>query len=250
MLVYRVNFILWRVRTVLQFLMVYFVWWTVFQSQTQIFGYTEQAMLTYIVVSALVRAIILSSRVMDVGGQINEGNVVNFLIKPLDFIWFYFIRDLSDKALNISFVIFEIAAIIFLLQPNIMFQTDLLTLSLFVLAVLLGIILYFALSFTFGLLAFWLENIWGIYFLFFMLIEALGGALFPIDILPKTVANIVLLTPFPYLLYFPAKIYLGQLNYTQLISGFAILIFWVLIFWVLMKTTLKAGLKTYTAVGH
>ena len=207
-------------------------------------------MLTYIVVSALVRATVLSSRVMDVGGQINEGNVVNFLIKPLDFIWFYFIRDLSDKALNISFVIFETAAIIFLLQPNILLQTDILTLSLFVLAVFLGIILYFNLSFTFGLLAFWLENIWGIYFLFFMLVEALGGALFPIDILPDVVAKILLLTPFPYLLYFPAKVYLGQLNYTQLIFGFAILIFWVVMSWALMKITLKAGLKTYTAVGH
>ena len=250
MLIYRLNFVLWRFRTVLQLILVYFIWWTVFQTQKSVFGYTEVTILTYVLVSALARATILSSRIMDIGGHISEGGIVNFLVKPQGITGFYFARDLADKLLNISFVFIELIIIYFLLKPEIIIQTNFNILLQFILSIVLAVILYFALSFTFGLLAFWLENIWGIYFLFFMSVEALGGGLFPIDILPEKIANFLLLTPFPYLLYFPAKVYSGSLSSGQLTSGFSILIFWTILSWILMKKVLNAGLRTYTAVGH
>ena len=250
MLVYRLNFTLWRFRTVLQLLMVYFIWWTVFQTENQVFGYTESTILTYVLITALVRAIVLSSRIMDIGGHINEGGIVNFLVKPQGIIEFYFARDLADKALNISFVILELLLIYFLLKPEIIIQTNFIVILQFLLSIFLAIILYFSLSLAFGLLAFWLENIWGIYFIFFMIIEAFGGGLFPIDILPSPAAEMLLLTPFPYLLYFPAKVYMGVLTTGELLTGFSIFIFWVFAGWILMKKVLNAGLRTYTAVGH
>jgi len=250
MLVYRLNFILWRFRTVLQLFLVFFVWWSVFQNQKEVFGYTEESILTYVLAAALVRAIVLSSRIMDIAGHINEGGVVNFLVKPVDFIGFYFTRDLADKFLNISFVIAELSLVIFILKPPLILQKNLTTLSLFLISIILAVFLYFSLSFMFGLLAFWLENIWGIYFLFFMIIEAFGGGLFPIDILPSPFAQILLLTPFPYLLYFPAKIYMGVLSNFELLAGFSVLSLWVFVGWFLMKKVLDTGLKTYTAVGH
>lgn len=249
-LVYRLNFTLWRVRSVLQLLLVYFIWWTVFQNQTQVFGYTQMTILTYIMVSAIIRAITLSSRVIDVAGQINEGNIANFLVKPLSFIGYFFVRDMSDKLLNISFVVAEIMALIYFLKPPIFLQTDIPTLGFFIWAALLALLLYFLLAFVVGLLAFWLENAWGPYFLLLMFIEGLGGGLFPIDILPKVFAQALLLTPFPYLIYFPAKVYLGSLDPTQLLQGFTILIFWVGFLWLVLLKILQAGLKKYTAVGY
>jgi ABC-2 type transport system permease protein len=249
-LVYRLNFTLWRVRSLLQLLLVYFIWWTVFQTSNSVFGYTEKSIITYILASAVIRAIILSSRVMDIGGQINEGNIVNFLLKPLDFIKYYFARDIADKLMNISFVLVEVLLIVTFLGSQVTIQLNPIILLLFILAVMLGLVLYFSLAFTLGLLAFWLENIWGTYFLLAMFIESLGGGIFPIDVLPKSVANLILLTPFPYLIYFPAKIYIGGLGNDQILRGFVILIFWVIILWIIMKKTLSAGLKTYTAVGH
>lgn len=249
-LVYRLNFTLWRVRSVLQLLVIYFVWWTVFQSQSQVFGYTENLMLTYVMVAALIRAIVLSTRVLDVAGHINQGDFVNFLIKPLGIISFYFSRDLADKLLNISFVIFEIALLIFLLKPPITFQKDFLILSLFVTAALLGLLLYFFIAFVVGLLAFWYENAWGPFFLLTIFLEGFGGGLFPIDILPKTISSILLLTPFPYLIYFPSKLYLGTFGINEILQGFSVLIFWVVFMYILTLKILQAGLRYYSAVGH
>lgn len=248
--VYRLNFTLWRVRTVLQLLLVYFIWWTIFSSTDQAFGYTQSTILTYILVVSLIRAIVLSSRAMEVANQINDGSIVNFLVRPLGFIKYYLTSDIADKLLNICFVIVEISIIIILLKPEIILQTDLSILIPFLIASILAVILYFSLSLMISMSAFWVENAWGAQFFLFIFLEGFAGGLFPIDILPQSISQILLLTPFPYLLYFPAKLYLGDLNFTQITQGFMILSFWVVTLWFLMMKVLKLGLKQYTAVGH
>lgn len=247
---YRLNFALWRVRSVIQLLLVYFIWWTIFQNQSQVFGYTQSTILTYVLLTAVLRAIVLSSRTTDLMNQINEGAIVNFLVKPLGVIKYYFSRDVADKLLNISFLIVEIVLIIWILRPPIMFQSDPITILLFFIACLLAVILNFAVGFIISTLSFWVENSWGPLFLLMILLEGLGGGLFPIDILPTNVYNFLMLTPFPYLLYFPAKIYIGGLPTTQIISGFVVLTFWVIIFWIMMRILLRKGLRRYTAVGN
>lgn len=249
-LIYRLNFALWRVRSVLQFLLVYFIWWTVFESHASIFGYTQASILTYIMVAALIRAIILSSRAIDVAGQISEGTVNNFLVKPLGFIQYYFSRDVADKLLNISFVIVELILLVALLKPPLLLQQDPTVLTLFVFSLSLGLLLYFAIAFMIGMLAFWVENAWGPLFLVMILLEGFGGGLFPIDILPTNLASILLATPFPYFIYFPARIYLGTLPTMEIIKGFIILSIWVGVSWYLMMKILKAGLKKYAAFGY
>lgn len=248
--VYRLNFVLWRVRSALQLLLVYFIWWAVFQSQIEVFGYTKNLILTYILVAALIRAIVLSSRATDVSNQINDGSIVNFLVKPLGFIKYYLVRDLADKLLNISFVIVEISLLIYLLKPQIILQTDPLILIIFLLAATLGIIVYFCISFIISLTAFWVENSWGPLFLLMIFLEGFGGGLFPIDILPRGIFNLLMLTPFPYLIYFPSKLYLGTMNSNEIILGFLILSFWVLMLVFLMNWVLKKGLRFYTAQGN
>lgn len=249
-LVYRLNFVLWRVRSVLQLLLSYFIWWTIFHSQTQIFNYTQTGILTYIMVASLIRAVILSSRAVDVAGQINEGSIANFLVKPLGVIGYYFAQDLSDKLLNMAFVILELILLISLLKPPLIFQTDPIVLIFFSAATLLGLLLYFAIAFIIGMLSFWIENAWAPLFLITIILEGFGGGLFPIDIFPKSIANILLLTPFPYLIYFPAKIYLGTLPLGEILKGFIILSLWLVGSWYLMVQILKMGLKKYTAFGY
>lgn len=246
---YRLNFALWRVRLILGLLMTYFVWWTVFKTQKQIFGYTEGAILSYILVAAVMRAIIISSRVMDVAGQIAQGDVVNFLVKPLNFIRYYFYRDIADKLLNILFVVFETILLIWLFRPPIIIQTNPATLMLCLLSVVLGLILFFTITFTVGMFAFWMEDAWAPFMLLYIFLESLGGGLFPIDILPKAVSTILLLTPFPYLLYFPTKVYLGTLTSVELLTGFSILTFWVIFLWYLMLKVYRAGLRHYSSFG-
>lgn len=234
----------------MQLFLVYFIWWTVFQSQEQVFGYTKGSILTYVLVAALIRAIVLSTRVTDMMNQINDGSIVNFLVKPLGFIRYYLARDLADKLFNILFYIVEISFIILLLKPKIIIQTNLSVLALFLLATLGGLIVYFCVSFIISLLSFWVENSWGPLFLLTIFLEGFGGGLFPIDILPRGLFNFLMITPFPYLIYFPSKLYLGVMSIQEISFGFLMLSVWILSLWFLMKWLIMAGLRHYTAIGY
>lgn len=249
-LIYRLSFTLWRVRTVLQLLLTYFIWWTVFQSQKEVFGYTTSSMLTYILIAAFSRATILSTRVTDLINQINDGSVVNFLIKPLGFIRYYLARDIADKLFNILFYIVEVSLLVFILKPPIIIQNNIFILLLFITAIIGGLIIYFCINFIISLTSFWTENSWGPLFLMSILLEGIGGGLFPIDILPKGIFNILMITPFPYLIYFPAKIYLGTLSFTQMMYGFLIMLVWIVALLFLTRLILKAGFRHFSAVGN
>lgn len=249
-LIYRVQFILWRFRTIMQLLLVYFIWWSVFQNQQKVFGYTTASIVTYILIAALLRAIVLGTRVTDLIDKINSGDVANFLIKPIGFIRFYLTREVADKLFNIIFFIAEVSLLIFLLKPPVIFQTEFTKLLFFSLAIAGGLIINFCLNFIISLTAFWVENSWGPIFLMSILLESLGGGLFPIDILPKALFNILMLTPFPYLIYFPAKLYLGGMSSAEIVFGFSIIFTWSIILIFLTKIILNAGFRHFSAVGN
>lgn len=249
-LTYRLNFALWRIRNVMQLLLVYFIWWTVFKSQNQLFGYTISTILTYVLVAVLLRAVVLSTKVTDMIDSINSGSIVNFLVKPLGFIRYFLARDTADKLFNISFYIIEVSLFFLILKPPIIIQTNFQILIIFLLAVLGALIIYFCLNFIISLTAFWVENSWGPLFLMAIILEAFGGGLFPIDIFPKTLFKFLMLTPFPYLIYFPAKVYLGALNTGELFNGFGMIIIWSIVLFTFMKLMIRVGFRQYSAAGN
>lgn len=250
--VYRLNFVMWRVRVVLQLLVTYFLWLAIFSQKSEdiIFGYSESRILTYILMGAFLSAIIYSTRTLDVGDQINRGDLSNFLIRPINYFFYKISQDVSDKLLNILFAAFELIVIFVILRPSFIFQTSGVTLAFFSVAVILATALFFLISFLLGSIGFWSPEVWGPRYLFFVVNSFLAGGLFPLDILPKTLFTMLQFTPFPYLLYFPLKIYLGSLTTMQILSGLAISFLWVVIMYFLVKIIWQKGLSLYEAVGR
>ncbi|MBL7036430.1 ABC-2 family transporter protein, partial [Candidatus Microgenomates bacterium] len=110
---YKLNFIMWRVRNILQILIFFFLWSAVFEgSEVEVFGYTEDKILTYGFVLILIRAIALSSRSVDIAGQISNGELSNLILKPINYFKYWITRDLSSKFLNMIFAAFEIVILI------------------------------------------------------------------------------------------------------------------------------------------
>lgn len=252
--VYRLNFLVWRLRSFISFAMIYFFWWAIFSGQEQIFSWQENQILTYILGVAFVRSIIFSSRTIDVGGEINQGNLTNYLLKPLSFLKFWFSRDLADKILNIIFTIFELTIFILILRPVIFWQANILYLILFILSLILATLLYFYINFFLGAIAFWTpeswSGIWAPRFVFTVILEFFAGIIFPLDILPKPIFNFLQLTPFPYFIYFPLKIYLGKITSLEILWGLVVCLFWIGAWSLIIDKMWRAGLKIYGAEGR
>lgn len=250
---YRLNFYLWRFRQVLSFLIIYFFYFALFAGGGY-FGYTKEKMITYILGISLLRALVMSSRTIDLGSIIADGNLANYLIRPLSFFKYWFARDAADKLLNLGFSIVELTILFFILKPQIFIQNNLLLIALLLIAIVMSVLLYFFINVLLGIVAFWTPDSWsGVWaprFLFFIMMEFFSGTLFPLDFLPKNIFFLFSLTPFPYLVYFPLQIYLGNASYPQIFQGFTIFIFWTIFLYLIVRKTWGAGLKIFSAEGR
>lgn len=247
---YRLNFVMWRFRVVLQLLTMFFLWSAVIPKGANLFGYSQAEMLTYILGTSLITSIVLATRTTEIGDQINNGELSNFLIKPISYMKYWFARDLGDKAMNLTFSVIEISILIIIFKPLLVIQENPTFLSLTLLAALISMCMYFFFNFLLGLFGFWSNEIWGPRFIFWILINFFAGSLFPLDILPKPIFQVLEFLPFTYLLYFPLKIYLGQLNTFQIVQGLIVSLIWTGILLIFCKIAWTRGLKLYGAEGR
>jgi ABC-2 type transport system permease protein len=200
----------------------------------------------------IVRALVLSARAMDVSNDISQGDLSNYLLKPISYFKYWFTRDISSKALNLIFAAVEFTGLFIILRPPFFFQGNPLTLLIFLVSIILAILIYFLLLFLISSIPFWAPEIgWGSHFLVtVVIIEALSGSLFPINILPGVLQSIVLATPFPYLIYFPVEVYLGNITGAALIGGLMVATAWCGVLWFSLNFIWQKGLKAYQAFGR
>jgi len=249
--VYRLNFLLWQFRNVVSFLALFFFWQAVYSGRQEIFGYQREQMLSYIVGVSVLRGIVFGSRTADLAGMIRSGDLVNrFLLRPWSIVKAFFCRDLAAKFLDIIFITLEIYLISRLMRVELFLPKSWGMIILFVIACLLSTLLYFFISFLLSTIAFWVDNVWAPRWLFgIIFLEFMSGAFFPLDVLPSFVLKIINLTPFPYLIYFPLKIGLGQLAFGKIASVLMIMVFWLILAVLLTGSVWRKGLKSYSAYG-
>lgn len=248
-LTYRLNFVMWRLRVSIELLTRYFLWLAIIPGNTRFLSYDQSQMLTYVIGTSLVEAVVLSTRTADIAQDINNGNLSNFLIKPINYFTYWFSRDIGDKLMNILFLFFELTLFFLILKPPFFIQTDLSLLLLFLIATIIAIFMHFLIGFLLSLIGFWSPETWGPRFVFYIVLMFFAGWTFPLDILPKAIFNVLQYFPFGYLLYFPVKIYLGNLQITEIYRGLFISFTWTIIIYFLTITVWQKGLKSYTAYG-
>lgn len=249
-LTYRLNLVMWRLRTNLSLLALYFLWFAIIPKDAIIFGYSQSLMLTYILGTAIMSAVVLSNRSYAIGDEINQGNLSNFLIRPINYFLYWFSKDIGDKAMNIAFFAVELSILFLILKPPFFMQTNLNLIGLSMVSIVFSVLMYFLINVLLGFIGFWSPETWAPRFIFWVLLGFLAGSYFPLDILPTTIFEFFKLLPFSYLIYFPLKIYLGQLTHFELIEGLVIEIAWIIVLYFVSKLVWEKGLKIYTAYGR
>lgn len=250
--VYRLNFVLWRLRNVLRILMIFFLWNSIFSQNKIAFGYTREQMMAYVFLVLVVNTFVIAAPSNDnIGGEIGNGDLSNYLLKPVNYLFYWLTRDWASKLLNILFAVAEIGILFLFFRPELNFTSSPLILLLGVLACILASLIYFMITKLAVMVSFWMpENTWGLMFLFLVFFEILSGTLFPLNVLPSTGFNLLKFTPFPYMVYFPIQILIGKFSVGE---SFQILLFsllWLVVGYFFVKKMFKSGLKIYSASGR
>lgn len=246
---YRLSFILWRLRNVFNLIFIYFLWTSVFTNRLSVFSYTQEKLVTYILIINLLSSLVLLTRTADVAADILSGDIMNYFLKPFSFFKFIISKEFADKLLNLFFTIIEIFILFLILKPHLFIQTNPNSYLLFFISLVIGGIISFFISLNISFIAFWSNEIWAPRWIYSILTWFLAGSFFPLDILPQSIYNILLLTPFPYLIFLPSKLFLDEFT-IKLIVPIAISIMWCFILFFLTKKMWEKGIKNYSAYGR
>jgi len=248
-LAYPLSFAIWRFRQVLATFASVTVWLAIFQDNQQAFGYTRDSMISYIFLIGFLQSIILATEIGGLGQQIYEGQISNVMVKPLKVLGWIGAIDLADKAYNFAFLIVETLILYLIFRPHFVLPTIPFFLA-FLVTTFLGAVLFFLAMLLIGVMGFWSPDNWGIRFLFYMFIDFTAGRLYPLNILPQVLQNILRWTPFPYFSYFQSQIFLGKLDWMQIQQSFTVLLLWIALLAVSFRYFWLKGLKGYGASGH
>ncbi len=178
--------------------------------------------------------------------EVIEGKLSFKLLQPLDPIWHHVARHIAEKMTRFPIAIL-LTLLFFTLYPRAFWIPSLTSSILGILAIILAFTLYFLIQYTFAMFAFWTERASAIQELWFLFFIFLSGMIAPLDTFPPLIKEIVLWTPFPYGVYFPAAILIGlPVNIER---GFLMIGIWLSVFFFLNRWLWRRGLRSYSGMG-
>ncbi|HLD51223.1 hypothetical protein A3K34_01105 [candidate division WWE3 bacterium RIFOXYC1_FULL_40_10] len=229
------------------YLVVYlFLWKYVFSSQSTIQGYTLGAMMTYYVLTFLLKSFTNNNGISWVlSDHIRDGTLSNLLLKPISYNLYMFLNSFASQMLAVIFpIIFMIAATV-LYSDTIKSPTNP---GIFILVVLLSTMLNHLIFSLIGLISFWTIKSWGILSLFGRFADILNGSIFPLDFLPGWAIGVLNYLPFKYMMFVPVSVYLGRLEMSPALI--LIQLAWIAGLLALYLFLWPKAMKNYEAVGN
>ncbi len=178
--------------------------------------------------------------------EILEGRLSLRLLQPIDPVWHHVARHLAEKMTRVPLIVI-FCGLFFVLYPDAAWIPESKNILLGMIAIALAFILRFAIQYTFAMLAFWTERASAIQQFWFLFYTFLSGTIAPLEVFPERVRQIVELTPFPYMIHFPAALLVGlPVNFGRSIL---IMIAWTTVFIIANRWLWNKGLKQYSGMG-
>jgi ABC-2 type transport system permease protein len=243
MVEYRAELVLWVLSGSLPIILMG-VW--IQAAQGGRFGLTPVDFARYFLAVFIVRQFTTVWVIYEFEKEVVEGKLSPRLLQPLDPAWYHVVSHIAERGARIPFTLLLIG-LFFLLYPQAFWLPSFGNLLLSVLALVLAFALRFVIQYTFAMFAFWteraiaLEDFWFLFYLF------LSGLIAPLSVFPEPVRAVVLWTPFPYMVNFPANLLVGLP--VDLVQGFLSMIGWLLVFLLLNRWLWRRGLKRYSGMG-
>jgi ABC-2 type transport system permease protein len=251
-LVYRVNFFLEILSGLFSSVILVFLWLAIYRSSATdaIGGYQLDEMVTYILGGGVINTFILTTAENPETSQsIQDGTLSSLLIAPINPYAVWLVRDLGTKLFLFIVGLVGYVAVLLFFRAHMVFLTSPAHLGCLGLSLVLAALLQFLVFEALSLLAFWVENTYGLRFTMRVIMEVGGGAIIPLSFFPRILQDIFLLLPFPFLIYLPMQIYLGKIPLSEIPFEFLKEMAWIAALGLVNMVLWKRGLRQYVSMG-
>jgi ABC-2 type transport system permease protein len=196
----------------LQMIMFMFVfmalWSTAFgvSGRTELQGFTLVQVVWYLAMSETIA--LSSSRIfVEIGEAVRAGDLAYALCRPLSYPLLQLANSLGSSAPRLVLNLLTAAVVVGLGLRQ--FAGSLAGLFAFLGMAGLALVLDGLIAVLIGLLAFWLEEIEPVYWIYQKLLFTLGGLFLPLEMFPQWLQGVVRWLPFQFITYAPARAFVG-----------------------------------------
>lgn len=245
---YKFDFVVVFLSSILPLVVLYFFWKEIYKNGSSINGMDFKSMFTYYILATLLTMLFQGNTSWEVSDEIRTGEINSIIIKPYEYIRLKFISYLADQTIII--LIITVLLVLNLTCVSIFLGvSSLINLLLFIISIIMGMLILFHFAFFIGIVTFWWNEIKGLFYFQALILQFFSGSIIPLDWYPSYLKEIVKLLPFSYTVYFPIKLYLGQIEGYEILKNFTLLALWLLILHIVCCQMWKHGTKNYNAYG-
>ncbi len=167
--------------------------------------FTWNRLIWFLAAGQILNFAVQSEAQLAIERDVISGNIAVTLARPYDYLLARFASVTANTVLAFA-VVFPAAFIIAWITTGTI-EVTVAGLLLFLIAFVLRTLLYFALQAIAGLATFWIEKATAFVWITGLLILTFGGGAVPIGFWPSWARTAVELTPFPTMMYYPAKLF-------------------------------------------
>ena len=247
---YRANFALEVLGGIVAALAILLVWITIGGSRSFVGEYTNNELITYFILMGWIFSFIfLTGQGDDVNDDIHNGEFSFLLVRPMNILLYYFVRDMARKVTTGFIGFFGILVVYFFFKSSFLPPITWWSGVFAFLLVLLGSIIHHVLFSLGSIVAFWMEQTWSIRFVMRTVIELAMGIMIPLSLFPPFWRSISYVLPFQFMGYVPAQVYLGKsvsfgIGWMLLALGA-----WLGVLVYIQRKVFARGVRIYTAPG-
>lgn len=183
--------------------------------------------------------------------MIKTGNVAYELCRPQDLYFMWASKILGERLSQVAlrFLPVILVAVILPKPYNLVLNTTLPTLLLFLVSMILSSILMTVLVLLYHIICLFTLDEKGVVNIFVVVSDILSGLIIPVPFFPEFLQNISNILPFMYISDFPIRIFVGNIGHMQGLIGIVVQIIWIIILVVIGRLLIKKALKKAVIQG-
>lgn len=253
-LTYRTSFFLGTLMRFLPIVTTIFLWQAIFAGtkQTEIAGLTANGFVAYYLLVMVSRAFSSMPGVATgIALDIREGNIKKYLLQPVDMLSFLFVQRITHKIAYYSVAFIPFALVFIVCGEFFPPWPRLEVMVAFVISLLFCFVIGFCYEAIIGLTGFWVLEVSSLHSVMMTVTYIMSGHMFPLTMVPGVLGVIMLWTPFQYLAYFPATVWLWGDSWSrgELWGKIGIEILVAMLMLWLARILFERGLRRYSAFG-
>lgn len=244
---YRLDFFMGIINTVITIIVYLCIYKALYGDAAHVDGITYRMVATnFVITLGLSNAFNYDEMLIE--HKIHDGSITSEFLKPVSFMLRLLAENIGEGVFKIIFN-FVPALLFTMLYTKLCPPKSVPSLIVMFGSVALGYLILWLISFIIQTWSFWLLSVWGIITIKNVFVNILAGTLLPLWFMPAALRKIISFTPFESIYFTPVRIYLGELDGTEILAGIAVQIMWIAVLGAIANIFWKKGVRKLVVQG-